>query len=90
MRYKPYCAKVLQSEASGRRQKIWQRRRVPFDSSVYKGENKKVHDAENIAMRQAQGRRHRGAVLTAGSVKNKEVLWQMVQRDDAYKFLKQV
>ena len=56
----------------------------------YMVEDKQVHDAENIAMRQAQGRRHRGAALTAGSVKNKEVLRQMVQRDDAYKFLKNV
>ena len=59
-------------------------------TAQYMVEDKQVHDAENIAMRQAQGRRHIGAVLTAGSVKNKEVLRQMVQRDDAYKFLKQV
>ena len=56
----------------------------------YMVEDKQVHDAENIAMRQAQGRRHRGAALTVGSVKNKGVLRQMVQREDAYKFLKQV
>ena len=56
----------------------------------YTVEDTQVRNSENIVMRQTQGRRHRGAALTAGSVKNKEVLRQMIQRDDAYKFLKQV
>ena len=59
-------------------------------TAQYTVEDTQVRNSENIVMRQAQGRRHRGAALTAGSVKNKEVLRQMIQKDDAYKFLKQV
>ena len=59
-------------------------------TAQYTVEDTQVRNSENIVMRQSQGRRHRGAALTAGSVKNKEVLRQMIQKDDAYKFLKQV
>ena len=41
-------------------------------------------------LRQTQGRLHQGQTLTAGAVKNQQVIQQMIQRDDAYYFLKNV
>ena len=43
-------------------------------------------------LRQSQGRQYRGHALTAGALQNQSVqlLLQMIQRDDAYKFLKNV
>ena len=41
-------------------------------------------------MRQTRGRLHRGQVLTAGAVKNQQVISEMIQKDYAYCFLKNV
>ena len=43
-----------------------------------------------IMLRQTRGRLHQGQALTAGAIKNKQVLQEMVQRDDAYRLLKNV
>ena len=56
----------------------------------YAVESKQVADDANIVLRQSQGRQYRGQALTAGAVQNQSVLLQMIQRDDAYKFLKNV
>ena len=56
----------------------------------YTVESKQVADDANIVLRQSQGRQYRGRTLTAGAVQNQSVLLQMIQRDDAYKFLKNV
>ena len=47
-------------------------------------------DDDSIMLRQSKGRLYKGQVLTAGVIKNQSVLQQMVHRDDAYKFLKNV
>ena len=41
-------------------------------------------------MRQPRGRLHRGQALTAGAVRNQQVISEMVQKDYAYCFLKNV
>ncbi len=59
-------------------------------TAQYAVESKQVVDDASIMLRQSQGRLYRGQVLTAGAVKNQQVLQQMMQRDDAYRFLKNV
>ena len=41
-------------------------------------------------MRQTRGRLHKGQVLTARAVRNQQVISEMIQRDYAYCFLKNV
>ena len=52
--------------------------------------DKKVNDSISIMLRKTQGRWFGGQTLTAGTVKNKESVQQLIQRDDAYRFLKNV
>ena len=59
-------------------------------TAQYAVESKQVHDDANIVLRQSQGRLYRGQTLTASSIKDQNVLLQMIQRDDAYRFLKNV
>ena len=56
----------------------------------YAVESKQVADDASIMLRQTQGRLHRGQALTASTIRNQEVLQQMIQRDDAYRFFKNV
>ena len=49
-----------------------------------------MNDQVYIALRQTQGRLFRGEALTAGSIRNQQVIKQMIRRDDAYCFLKNV
>ena len=55
----------------------------------YAVESKQVTDDASI-MLQSPGRLYRGQALTAGAVQNDSVLLKMMQRDDAYLFLKNV
>ena len=59
-------------------------------TAQYAVESKQVADDASIILRQTQGRLHQGQALTAGAVKNQQVIQQMIQRDDAYRFLKNV
>ena len=59
-------------------------------TAQYAVESKQVTDDANIALRQTQGRLHRGQALTAGAVRNQQVISEMIQKDDAYRFLKNV
>ena len=59
-------------------------------TAQYAVESKQVADDASIALRQTQGRLHRGQVLTAGSIKNQHVVNEMVQKDYAYCFLKNI
>ena len=56
----------------------------------YAVESKQVADDASIALRQTQGRLHRGQRLTAGAVRNQQVVNEMIQKDYAYRFLKNV
>ena len=53
-------------------------------------ESKQVVDDASVVLRQSQGRLYRGQTLTAGTIKDQSVLLQMMQRDDAYRFLRNV
>ena len=59
-------------------------------TAQYAVESKQVVDDASIMLRQTQGRLHRGQALTAGTIRNQQVIQQMIQRDDAYRFLKNV
>ena len=59
-------------------------------TAQYAVESKQVADDVGIVLRQSQGRLYRGQALTAGTIRNQSVLLQMIQRDDAYRFLKNV
>ena len=59
-------------------------------AAQYTVEHKQVYDEISIAMRQTQGRQYRGQALTAGHIKNSDIVQQMIRSDDAYKFLKNV
>ena len=59
-------------------------------TAQYAVESKQVADDASIMLRQSKGRLYRGQVLTAGVIHDQSVLLQMIQRDDAYKFLKNV
>ena len=59
-------------------------------TAQYAVESKQVADDASIALRQTQGRLYRGQVLTAGSVRNQEIVNKMIQKDYAYHFLKNV
>ena len=59
-------------------------------TAQYAVESKQVCDDASIMLRQSRGRLYRGQALTAGTIQNQNVLLQMMQRDDAYKFLKNV
>ena len=59
-------------------------------TAQYAVESKQVADDASIALRQTQGRLHRGQVLTTGSVRNKQIVNEMIQKDYAYRFLKNV
>ena len=48
-------------------------------AAQYAVESKQVSDDATIAMRQTQGRFHRGQVLTAGAVTNQQVISKMIQ-----------
>ena len=69
-------------------------RPVPYTSAFlpvqYAVESKQVFDDASIMLRQSKGRLYRGQALTAGAIKSQQVLLQMMQRDDAYRFLKNV
>ena len=56
----------------------------------YAVESKQVADDASIMLRQSKGKLYRGQALTAGLIRNRSVLLQMIQSDDAYKFLKNV
>ena len=47
---------------------------------------KQVNDEANIALRQTQGRLYIGQSVMAGSVKNPQLMQQMIRKDDAYRF----
>ena len=49
-----------------------------------------MYDEISIAMCQTQGRQYRGQTLTAGHLRNSDIVRQMIRSDDAYKFLKNV
>ncbi len=51
-------------------------------TAQYTVESKQVADDASIALRQTQGRQHRGAALTVSAIKNQQVIQQMVPRDD--------
>ena len=59
-------------------------------TAQYAVESKQVADDASIAMRQTQGRLHRGQVPTAGAIRNQQVISDMIQKDYAYRFLKNV
>ena len=59
-------------------------------TAQYAVESKQVADDASIVIRHSKGRLYRGQVLTAGVIQDQSVLLQMIQRDDAYKFLKNV
>ena len=59
-------------------------------TAQYTVESKQVADDASIMLRQTQGRLHRGQALIAGTIRNQQVIQQMIQRDDAYHFLKNV
>jgi len=59
-------------------------------AAQYAVEHKQVYDEVNIAMRQTHGRQFQGQTLTAGHLKNPQVVQQMIRSDEAYKFLKNV
>ena len=59
-------------------------------TAQYAVESKQVADDASIAMRQTRGRLHRGQVLNAGAVRNQQVISEMIQKDYAYCFLKNV
>ena len=59
-------------------------------TAQYAVESKQVVDDTGIVLRQSQGRLYRGQTITAGTIKDQSVLLQMMQRDDAYRFLKNV
>ena len=59
-------------------------------AAQYAVESKQVSDEANIAMRQNQGRTFRGQALTAGHLKNSDIIQHMIRTDEAYKFLKNV
>ena len=59
-------------------------------TAQYAVKRKQVTDDASIALRQTQGRSHRGQVLTAGSVRSQQVINEMIQKDYAYRFLKNV
>ena len=56
----------------------------------YDVESKQVDGSASIAVRQARGRLHRGQILTAGFVRNQQVINEMIQKDYLYCFLKDV
>ena len=59
-------------------------------TAQYAVESKQVSDDASIAMRQTRGRLHRGQMLTAGAVRNQQMMSEMIQKDYAYRFLKNV
>ena len=59
-------------------------------TAQYAVESKQVADDASIVMRQTCGRLHRGQVLTAGTVRNQQMISEMIQKDYAYWFLKNV
>ena len=59
-------------------------------TAQYAVESKQVTDDANIVLRQSQGRLYKGQTITAGTIKDQSILLQMMQRDDAYRFLKTV
>ena len=59
-------------------------------TAQYAVESKQVADDASIAMRQTRGRLHRGQVLTAGAIRDQQVISEMIQKDYAYRFLKNV
>ena len=59
-------------------------------TAQYAVESKKSPIMASIAMRQTRERLHRGQVLTAGAVRNQQVISEMIQKDYAYHFLKNV
>ena len=61
---------------------------VSLLAAQYAVEHKQVYD--EITMRQTQGQQYRGQALTAGHLKNSDIVQQMIRSDDAYKFLKNV
>ena len=54
-------------------------------TAQYAVESKQVADDASIMLRQSKGKLYRGQALTAGLIRNRSVLLQMIQRDDTYK-----
>ena len=59
-------------------------------TAQYAVESKQVADNASIAMRQTGGRLHGGQALTAGAIRNQQVISDMIQKHYAYHFLKSV
>ena len=59
-------------------------------TAQYAVESRLIADDASIAIRQNRGRLHSGQVLTAGAVRNQQVISEVIQRDYAYRFLKNV
>ena len=57
-------------------------------TAQYAVESKQVADDASIAIRQTRGRLHIGQVLNAGAVRNQQVISEIIQKDYAYRFLK--
>ena len=61
-----------------------------FLTAQYAVESKQVAGDASFMLQQTQGRLHQGQALTAGAVKSQQVIQQMIQRVDVYRFLKNV
>ena len=87
---KAYCLKVLYTQrlldADGRFAKDIEY----FLTAQYALKSKQVADDASIILLETQGGLHLGQVLTAGTIKNQQVFQQMIQRDGAYRFLRNV
>ena len=59
-------------------------------AAQYAVEQKQVNDVTNIVLRQTRGRAYRGQKITAGILKDRQKLQQMVERDEACHMLKDV
>ena len=59
-------------------------------AAQYAVEQKQLSDMVSVVLRQTKGRNYRGERVTAGILKDKEMLQQMIQKDEAYRYLKQV
>ena len=59
-------------------------------TAQYAVESKQVFYDANIVFRQTQGHVYRSEPITAGTIRNPEVIQQMILSDNAYCFLKQV
>lgn len=59
-------------------------------TAQYAVESKQVADESSTMLRQTQGRQHKGQLLTVSKIKNPQVILHIIQKDAAYRFLKNV